>query len=115
MAIDYVMPKLAMAMNEGTINEWLVTDGDYVEKGAELASIETEKVAYDVESPEAGYLHIVVAAGETVDCEVLIAHFAETEEELAELRAGDGDSAASSGAVTEPAASAPVSPPAPIT
>ena len=67
MAVDYVMPKLAMAMNEGTINEWLVQEGDYVEKGAVLATIETEKVAYDVESPEEGYLHILVAAG---DCGV---------------------------------------------
>ena len=33
MAIDYTMPKLAMAMNEGTINEWLLNEGDYVEKG----------------------------------------------------------------------------------
>jgi pyruvate/2-oxoglutarate dehydrogenase complex dihydrolipoamide acyltransferase (E2) component len=86
MAIDYVMPKLAMAMNEGTINEWLVQEGDFVEKGAVLATIETEKVAYDVESPEEGYLHILVAAGETVDCEVLIAQFAADEAELAELQ-----------------------------
>ena len=27
MAIDYVMPKLAMAMNQGTINEWMVAEG----------------------------------------------------------------------------------------
>ena len=27
MATDYVMPKLAMGMNEGTIIEWLVTEG----------------------------------------------------------------------------------------
>jgi pyruvate/2-oxoglutarate dehydrogenase complex dihydrolipoamide acyltransferase (E2) component len=86
MAKDYVMPKLAMAMNEGTINEWFFSEGDYVEKGVELASIETEKVAYDVEAPEAGYLHIIVAAGETVDCEVLVAQFAESEEELLSLQ-----------------------------
>lgn len=93
MAIDYVMPKLAMAMNEGTVNEWLVQEGDFVEKGAELASIETEKVAYDVESPEAGYIHIIVPAGETVNCETLVARFAETEEELAELQSADTDGA----------------------
>ena len=27
MAKDYTMPKLAMAMNEGTVNEWLVEEG----------------------------------------------------------------------------------------
>ena len=77
-------------MNEGVINQWLVEEGAYVEKGQELATVETEKVAYDVESPEAGYLHIVVAEGETVPCETLIARFAETEAELATLQsAGD--------------------------
>lgn len=81
MAIDYTMPKLAMAMNEGTIAEWLVSTGSYVEKGQPLATIETEKVAYDVESPEAGYLQIVVSAGETVPCETLIARFCDSEDE----------------------------------
>ena len=66
MITDYVMPKLAMAMNEGTINEWLVEEGDYVQKGQPLATIETEKVAYDVESSEDGYFHIILPAGETV-------------------------------------------------
>jgi pyruvate/2-oxoglutarate dehydrogenase complex dihydrolipoamide acyltransferase (E2) component len=104
MAIDYSMPKLAMAMNEGTINEWLVSEGDYVEQGQLLATIETEKVAYDVESPDAGYLHIVVAVGETVDCETLVAQFAASEEELAELQAG---ATAVQGATADVAAAAP--------
>ncbi len=33
MTIDYLMPKLAMAMNEGTIVQWLVEEGQRVEKG----------------------------------------------------------------------------------
>jgi pyruvate/2-oxoglutarate dehydrogenase complex dihydrolipoamide acyltransferase (E2) component len=89
MAKDYVMPKLAMAMNEGTVNEWLFKEGDYVEEGAPIAVVETEKVSYDVESPQSGYLHIIVAEGETVPVEVPIAQFAETEEECAALNAGD--------------------------
>ena len=39
MAIDYTMPKLAMAMNEGVINQWLVEEGAYVEKGQDLATV----------------------------------------------------------------------------
>ena len=64
---EYVMPKLAMAMNEGTVADWLVQDGDYVEAGIPLAAIETEKVAYDVESPVSGYFYSVVPVGQTVD------------------------------------------------
>lgn len=82
MATPYEMPKLAMAMNEGTINEWLVQDGQKVEKGQPILSVETEKTNYDCESPHAGYLKIVVAQGQTVPCSTLIAHFADSEEEL---------------------------------
>lgn len=97
MSIEYVMPKLAMAMNEGTVNEWLVDSGAKVEKGQILATVETEKVAYDLESPLAGYLHITVEQGETVPVETQIGIFVDTEEELAALV---GDSAPASPAPT---------------
>lgn len=82
MASDYVMPKLAMAMNEGTINEWLVADGDRIEKGDALLVVETEKVAYDLEAPESGYIRILVEAGETVPVESRIAIIAGSAEDL---------------------------------
>lgn len=82
MATEYVMPKLAMAMNEGTINEWLIGHGEKVEQEAPLATVETEKVAYDVTSPTSGYLCIVKDAGETVECDTLIAWFCESPEEV---------------------------------
>ena len=104
MAIDYTMPKLAMAMNEGVINQWLVEEGAYVEKGQDLATVETEKVAYDVESPETGYFHILVAEGAAVPCDTLIAQFAESEEELATLQSSVNTPAAVSAVSAERAA-----------
>ena len=101
MAKDYVMPKLAMAMNEGTVNEWLFKEGDYVEEGAPIAVVETEKVSYDVESPDSGYLHIIVPEGETVLVEVPIGQFAETPEECAELSAAAAPVAAAPAGVTQ--------------
>ena len=74
-SIDYRMPKLAMAMNEGTINEWLVAHGDYVEAGTPIAVIETEKTAYDCEAPATGYLEILGAVEETVPVDTLIGRF----------------------------------------
>jgi len=79
---DYVMPKLAMAMNEGTINEWLAKEGDFVSAGTPIVTVETEKVSYDLDSPHSGFLHIVIPEGETVLVEVTIARLAETEQEL---------------------------------
>jgi len=109
MIIEYRMPKLAMAMNEGTINEWLVAEGQHVESGTPIAVIETEKVAYDCESPDTGYFLPIVAEGETVDVEVLIGCFCSEEAELADARSryfagsnGAADSAAEISAVHAP-------------
>ena len=95
MITDFLMPKLAMAMNEGTVNEWLAQEGDYLEKGAPIAVVETEKVSYDIETPYAGYLHIVVPEGETVPVEVPIAQFASDEDAYRSI-AGEQASTASS-------------------
>ncbi len=125
MATNYVMPKLAMGMNEGTVVEWLVAEGQQVERGAALMQVETEKVAYDVEAPMAGWFHILVPAGQTVPVESVIGQFAASAEEYAQLSGGAApaagaapkmefnDKLTSSGAVmaravAAPAAAAPV-------
>ena len=94
MATNYVMPKLAMGMNEGTVVEWLVAEGQQVERGAPLMQVETEKVAYDVEAPVAGWFHILVPAGETVPVESVIGQFAASAEEYAQLGGGAAPAAA---------------------
>lgn len=88
MATNYVMPKLAMGMNEGTVVEWLVSEGQQVERGAPLMQVETEKVAYDVEAPVAGWFHILVPAGDTVPVESVIGQFAASAQEYAEIAGG---------------------------
>lgn len=85
MGIEYTMPKLAMAMNEGSINEWLVKHGDKVEKGQQIMSVETEKVSYECEAPEEGFLCIVVPEGETVPCDTVVGHFCASLEEVEAL------------------------------
>ena len=85
MATEYVMPKLAMAMNQGVVGQWLIEDGQYVEKDQEILTVETEKVVYDLESPKSGFFKIVVQNGETVPVEFCIGYFVESEAEIAEL------------------------------
>ncbi|MBT3260379.1 MAG: biotin/lipoyl-binding protein, partial [Deltaproteobacteria bacterium] len=53
---DVVMPKLGLTMTEGLIVEWKKKEGDQVKKGEILFVLETEKVTYEVESPENGVL-----------------------------------------------------------
>ncbi len=111
MAVNpFVMPKLAMGMNQGTVNEWLVKDGDFVEKGQAFATVETEKVAYDLEAPEAGYFKGSLAAGETVAIETLICYFADSADELANISESSAPAEAAP-AATESADNAPVEAP----
>ena len=57
MATEFIMPKLGLTMEEGTILEWLVDDGAVITPGMAVLRLETDKVESDVESPAAGVLH----------------------------------------------------------
>jgi pyruvate dehydrogenase E2 component (dihydrolipoamide acetyltransferase) len=59
------LPKLGMAMEEGTIVEWLVADGEPVQKGRPLYVVDNEKVETEIESPCSGTVRILVAPGAT--------------------------------------------------
>ena len=65
---DYqvVMPKLGLTMTKATLAEWHKPDGEWVEKGEPLFTIETEKVTLEIEAPASGILRSLVAAGQTV-------------------------------------------------
>lgn len=68
-----VMPKLGLIMTEARLVEWHVAEGAWVEKGAPLFTLETEKSTLDIEAPASGYVHLLVAAGETVPVQTVIA------------------------------------------
>lgn len=54
-------------MSEGTLVEWLVSDGDTVQPGDILYRIETDKVENEIEAPVAGTVRITGVEGETYD------------------------------------------------
>jgi len=58
------MPKLALAMTEGTLVGWLVGDGDVVADGQALYLVETDKVETEVPSATAGVVHPTAVPGE---------------------------------------------------
>lgn len=65
MSMTLTIPKLEMSVTEGTLAEWLVADGDVVEEGQPIYSLETDKSVQDIEAPAAGKLTQKVPAGET--------------------------------------------------
>lgn len=64
---DLVMPKFGLTMTEGLLSEWHVSVGEAFTAGQLLYTVETEKVANEVEAETNGTLaEILVPAGETV-------------------------------------------------
>lgn len=59
MAIEITIPRLGWSMDEGTFGEWLKRDGDAVAPGDPLFSLESEKALQEIESVDAGILHIL--------------------------------------------------------
>lgn len=79
-----LMPKLGESVTEGTINAWLVKEGDFVNKYDPIADVMTDKVNAEVPSSYTGTIkEIVVAAGETVAVDDLICYI-ETDEVVAD-------------------------------
>lgn len=60
------MPRLSDSMEEGTILQWLVADGDPVSRGDELAEIETDKATMTYEADADGLVHHVAREGDTL-------------------------------------------------
>ena len=61
MPVEVILPKVDMDMTHGTLAVWHIAPGDWVEKGAALFDIETDKAAMEVEAPASGRLHAVTA------------------------------------------------------
>lgn len=72
--LEFRLPKLAMTMQEGTVEEWLVAEGDTVEEGQDMVVVSTDKVDNTMPAPAAGTVtRIAVPAGDTVDVGTLLA------------------------------------------
>ena len=72
MALEVPMPKLGLTMEEATIIEWLVADGDQVDSEQPIMLIETDKTETEVGSPGHGRLHQIGRPGDTFACGELV-------------------------------------------
>ena len=52
------MPRLGWNMEKGSLGGWLKQDGDHLEMGEVLFTVEGDKATQEVEALESGILHI---------------------------------------------------------
>lgn len=68
------IPKWGLSMEEGTIAQWLIAEGEHFCKGQDICEIETTKIVNVLEAPFDGTLRKIVAqAGDTLNVGGVIA------------------------------------------
>ncbi|WP_278925564.1 dihydrolipoamide acetyltransferase family protein [Staphylococcus auricularis] len=79
--MEIKMPKLGESVHEGTIEQWLVSEGDTIDEYDPICEVITDKVTAEVPSTYAGTISkIVVEEGETIEVGEVICHL-ETEDD----------------------------------
>jgi pyruvate/2-oxoglutarate dehydrogenase complex dihydrolipoamide acyltransferase (E2) component len=95
--VDVAMPQMGVSVVEGTLVEWKKQPGDWVEADEIIASISTDKIDTDVESPATGRVQeIIVEVGTTVEVGTVMARIA-TDAKPGEAHASETDSASAGG------------------
>ncbi len=67
MMIEIKIPSPGESITEVEISNWLVENGDYVEKDQEIAEIESDKATLPLMAEESGKIKIIAPAGETIE------------------------------------------------
>jgi len=82
MITEVILPKLGQTMEEGVVAEWLVQEGDPVERGEVLFTTESDKATLEVEAPAKGFLRkVLVPAGRSVPVLTVVALIASSLDE----------------------------------
>ena len=66
MLLEMKVPSPGESISEVEISEWLVKDGDYVEKDQVIAELDSDKATLELPAEESGVIKITVLDGETV-------------------------------------------------
>jgi 2-oxoglutarate dehydrogenase E1 component len=66
--LEIVMPEMGESVNEGTVLEWHVSEGDQIAEGDTVVEVSTDKVDAEVPAPASGTINkILVGPDETVE------------------------------------------------
>jgi len=60
MATKVIIPHPGTKQTQGTIGMWFKQQGEFVEKGEALCTVETEKASMEIEAPCSGILRLIL-------------------------------------------------------
>lgn len=76
--IDIKVPTVGESISEVSLIKWLKKDGEYVDRDAVIAELESEKATFEVNAEKAGVLKTVGKEGDTLKIGDLLAQIDET-------------------------------------
>ncbi|HEX5914544.1 MAG TPA: dihydrolipoamide acetyltransferase family protein [Rubrobacter sp.] len=89
---EVIMPKMGDAMEEGTLLQWLKSEGEEVSEGDPIAEIETDKVTLELEAEDEGTLaQLIASEGQEVPVGEAIAFIQGEGEEVPERSEAGGE------------------------
>jgi pyruvate/2-oxoglutarate dehydrogenase complex dihydrolipoamide acyltransferase (E2) component len=76
------IPKLSQTMEEATIAEILVSNGDFVKAGQVVINISADKADASISPEKDGYIQIICKVDDEIEVGKPVAYVADTKEEL---------------------------------
>ncbi|HEY8795735.1 MAG TPA: lipoyl domain-containing protein, partial [Gemmatimonadaceae bacterium] len=103
--MDVIMPQMGESIAEGTLSRWLKAVGDEVRRDEPIFEISTDKVDAEIPAPAAGILaEILVAQGQTVAVQTVVARLETDKAAYASAGAGAPAGASAAAAPAAPVA-----------
>ncbi len=109
MILEMKVPSPGESITEVEIAQWLVEDGDYVEKDQEIAEIDSDKATLALPAEESGIIKLLVEDGTMVEVGQVVCHIDTSAEGTVKKSAPKTDAAPEPGPVAPSAAPAPAS------
>ena len=88
MATEIIMPKLGMAMSEGTVVKWLKGDGAKARKGEPVVVVMSKKITYEVQAPADGIVRHVAQPKDVLGIAEVIGFITAPGEAMPEVKPG---------------------------
>jgi len=74
MILEMKVPSPGESISEVEIAQWLVSDGDYVEKDQTIAEVDSDKATLDLPAEESGIITLKAIEGDTVAVGAVVCH-----------------------------------------